>query len=60
MELKINELYTPEEVKDILKLKSIDSIYRLIRRGQIQAIKLGKYWRIRGSDIERFIELYRR
>ena len=39
--------YTPEEVKDILRLKDKDTVYLLCRSKEIAgAIKIGRYWRI--------------
>ena len=39
--------YTPEEVKDILRLKDVDTVYLLCRSGELKgAIKIGRYWRI--------------
>ncbi len=48
-------LYTVEEVKDILKI-SQRTLYNYIKSGKITAVKIGKYWRIRQSDLQQFIE----
>lgn len=41
------KFYTPEEVKDILRLKDVDTVYLLCRSGELKgAIKIGRYWRI--------------
>lgn len=49
-------LYTVKEVAKILKTNS-DLVYGLIREKQLPGLKLGSM-RIRGSDLERFIEKY--
>lgn len=49
-------LYTVEEVATIL-MTNTDAVYDLIRRGKLRALKLGRT-KIRGSDLERFIEDY--
>lgn len=49
-------LYTVKEVAKILKTNS-DVVYGLIREKQLPGLKLGST-RIRGSDLERFIEKY--
>ncbi len=49
-------LYTVKEVAKILKTNS-DVVYGLIKEQQLPGLKLGSM-RIRGSDLERFIEKY--
>ena len=49
------ELLTVKEVMDILKL-SQRTIYRYIESGELKAIKFGKEWRIRKTDLENFID----
>ncbi len=49
-------LYTVEEVATIL-MTNTDTVYDLIRRGRLRALKLGRI-KIRGSDLEQFIEDY--
>jgi excisionase family DNA binding protein len=47
--------YTIDEVKKILKI-SRRTLYNYINNGNIKAVKIGKYWRIRQTDLEKFIE----
>lgn len=46
-----DEFYTIEELAKILKVEH-KTIRRAIQRGDIKAIKLGRQWRIRKSDIQ--------
>ena len=49
-------IYSVKETAKILKVNT-DSVYALIRTGQLTGLKLGSI-RVRGSDLERFIEKY--
>lgn len=49
-------LYTVKEAAKILKMNT-DSVYSLVRERQLPGLKLGSL-KIRGSDLERFIEKY--
>lgn len=49
-------LYTVKEVSKLLKVNT-DSVYDLIKKRQLPALRLGAM-KIRGSDLERFIEKY--
>lgn len=46
----ISKTYTPEQVAEMLQL-SKNTVYDLIKRGQIIAKKLGKVYRIPASSI---------
>jgi len=46
----ISKLYTPEQVGDILQL-STNTVYSLIKRGEIIAKKIGKVYRISANSI---------
>lgn len=48
-------LYTINEVKDILKVTQ-RTLYNYIKSGDLKAVKIGKYWRVKKSDLEEFIE----
>ena len=50
-----DELETVEFAADYLKV-SRETVRRLLRTGDIQAVKIGKTWRIRRSEIERIAE----
>ena len=45
-------IYTPEEVADILKL-SRRTIYTYIKEGKLQAFKIGKRWRINEEALKK-------
>jgi excisionase family DNA binding protein len=49
------KLYTIEEITVILKVTQ-RTIYNYIKSGQLKAVKIGKYWRIRYSDFQELIE----
>jgi len=52
--VKDEPLLTVVEVAEILRFgRSL--VYELVRRGEIRAMHQGKYWRIRRSEVERFI-----
>jgi len=47
-----------EEVAEYLKI-SVPTIYRMVRRGQLPGIKLGRQWRFRQADIYNlFVQRY--
>ena len=53
---KMNEqLLTPAEAQAILRV-SKSKMYRLIHQEGLPAIKLGSTYRIRRSDLDRFLE----
>ena len=52
MVINENEVYTPEETQQILKISS-STMTRLIRTGIIRAAKVGKQYRILGKEILR-------
>ncbi len=54
MEIKENEVYTHEETQAILKLSS-STVTRMIKKGLIQAAKVGKQYRIMGKELLRVL-----
>ena len=46
-----DEFYTIEELSKLLKVEH-KTIRRAKKRGEIKAMKLGKQWRIKKSDIQ--------
>ncbi|KZL90813.1 PBP superfamily domain protein [Clostridium magnum DSM 2767] len=48
-----NSVLTPEEVADILKIAK-NTVYELIKRGELNAYKVGKKFRIDLKDIEEY------
>ena len=49
-QLNSNEVYTPEEVAQMLKL-SKNTVYDLINRGELIAKKIGKVYRIPANSL---------
>ncbi len=50
-----NNLLTPEQVAQILQVHVL-TVYTYIRRGKLDAIRLGRSYRITPKDLTRFIE----
>lgn len=48
-------LLTVAEVSDVLRVSNM-TVYRLIKAGQLGAIRVGKNYRIRQSDLETYLE----
>lgn len=48
------QLYTPQEIADILKIKKT-TVYDMIKRGELGAVKMGKQLRVPDSDLKRFL-----
>ena len=55
MNTKQEEYLTVDEAAKRLKLAKI-TIYRMARRGQLPAVKLGKAWRISSLKLEKLFE----
>jgi excisionase family DNA binding protein len=53
-----NNLLTPEQVAGILQVHIL-TIYSYIREGKLDAIRLGRSYRITHQDLEHFIEANR-
>jgi len=47
-------LYTIEEVAQILKVTQ-RTVYNFIKNGDLKAVKVGKYWRVKHVDLEAFL-----
>ncbi len=54
MEIKSNEVYTTQEVQEILKV-SPSTTMRLIKKGIIRTAKVGKQYRILGKELLRLV-----
>jgi len=50
-----DEMLTPREVSEYLKVP-IQTVWRWCRIGTLPAVKIGKYWRIPGDDLEASLE----
>jgi excisionase family DNA binding protein len=53
--MKDNNLLTPKQVAEILQIHTL-TIYSYIRQGKIDAIRLGRSYRITPKDLVYFIE----
>ena len=49
-------LYSAEDIKDIFKLGSIDSAYRLMKNPAFPSMKIGKHLRVTKRNLIKFIE----
>ncbi len=54
----LSGLLTTDEVLGYLKVTS-RTIYRLIRIGEIPAVRIGRQWRIRRVDLDRWLDRQR-
>lgn len=50
-----NSLLTPEQVAGILQIHVL-TVYSYIRRGKLDAVRIGRSYRIMHKDLEAFIE----
>ncbi|MBN1775391.1 MAG: helix-turn-helix transcriptional regulator, partial [Clostridiales bacterium] len=48
------QIYTPQEVADILKVKKT-TVYEMIRKGSLHAVKMGKQFRISYGDLQKVL-----
>jgi excisionase family DNA binding protein len=49
-----NKLLTVNEVANILRVSNM-TVYRLVKSGQIPAIRVGKNYRIKESDVNKYL-----
>ncbi len=49
-----NKLLTVNEVAEILRVSNM-TVYRLVKSGQIPAIRVGKNYRIKESDVNKYL-----
>jgi len=49
-----DRLLTVGEVADAMRVSNM-TIYRLIKSGQLAAVRVGKNYRIRESDVDRYL-----
>lgn len=50
----MDNYYTPQEIAEKLKLNT-HTIYKWIREGKLNAIKVGDLWRIPESELNRLL-----
>lgn len=48
------EVYTMQEVADILKVTR-RTVYTYVKNGRIQAVKIGRCWRVSRDSLQEFI-----
>jgi excisionase family DNA binding protein len=53
-----HEFLTTDEVLEYLRINA-RTVYRLIRNGEIPAVRIGRQWRIRRNDLDRWLETQR-
>jgi excisionase family DNA binding protein len=49
------DLLTPREVAEVMRVSTM-TVYRLIKAGDLPAIRVGKHLRIRGNDVVAFLD----
>jgi len=54
--MKIEPLLSVEDVREMLKLKSVQTVYRWIKKGKITPTYLGRNVRFKYSDVINFID----
>ena len=50
--------HTPQEVADLLRV-SPAAIQRLLRRGDLPAVRVGKVWRVDDAELQRWLRRHR-
>jgi excisionase family DNA binding protein len=55
----MEKLLTLRQVSEKLQI-SENTLYKLARKGEIPAIKIGNQWRFKAQDIERWLEEQKR
>jgi len=51
----MDEYFTPQEVAQKLKI-DMSTVYRWIREGRLQAVKVGHFWRISETELKRLLK----
>ena len=51
---KTTIVYTLEELERLLNVTK-RTLYNYIKDGKLQAVKMGKYWRVRGDQLDAFL-----
>ena len=50
------KVYTLEEIADILKVTR-RTLYTYIKAGKLDAVKVGRYWRVREDALRKFLDM---
>ncbi len=53
-----DNLLTTEDVLRYLRINA-RTVYRLIRDGDLRAVRVGRQWRVRRQDLDRFVAAQR-
>ncbi len=56
--LSSDRLWTVAEVADHMRVSNM-TVYRLIKAGELPAIRVGKNYRVRGSDLAGYLDASR-
>lgn len=51
----MDELLTVAEVADLLRVSAM-TVYRLIRSGELPAVRVGRNYRVRRRDLDSYLE----
>jgi len=51
----MEKYYTPEEVANLIKV-SRKTIYNWIQEGRLKAVKIGHFWRVSESELNRLLK----
>jgi excisionase family DNA binding protein len=51
----IARLLTVDEVAELMRVSRM-TVYRLIRKGQLQAVRVGRNYRVRSQDLNAYLE----
>jgi len=51
----VEKLYTTEQVAQLLQIHPL-TVLKYIKAGKLRAIKLGRVYRIRESELQKFLE----
>lgn len=50
-----NRIYTLDEIAEMLHITR-RTLYTYIKEGKLQAVKIGKYWRVSETNLQAFLE----
>ncbi len=50
---EVNDFLTPQEVMQMLYIGR-NTFYKLVNSGQLPGFRIGKLWRVRREDLEKF------
>lgn len=51
------KLYTPQEIRDLLKKKEIRTVYRYIKNDKLKATRIQNRFYIKEKDLREFMQL---